>query len=169
MRMEKEFIGCEQAIFAGGCFWGVENLMMKYWPGVRSIECGYIGGHKDNPTYPEVKAHTTGHAEAVRIFFDPHMVDFETLAKLFFEIHDPTQLDRQGIDVGDQYRSEIFHTSPEQEKTAWKLIEVLKSKGYDVVTKVTPATTFWRAEEYHQKYFDKNGGEPDCHRYEKKF
>ncbi len=159
----------EIAIYAGGCFWGVENLMMKYWPGVKSIESGYIGGHKENPTYEEVKAHTTGHAEAVRIYFDPHVVSYETLTRLFFEIHDPTQLNRQGIDIGDQYRSEIFYTSPKQEMVAQRLIALLREKGLDVVTRLTPASTFWRAEEYHQKYFEKNGGEPDCHRYVKRF
>jgi peptide methionine sulfoxide reductase msrA/msrB len=159
----------EVAIFAGGCFWGVENLMMKFWPGVQHIESGYTGGHTENPTYEQVKAHTTGHAEAVRIFFYPYVVDFETLAKLFFEIHDPTQVGGQGTDIGDQYRSEIFYTNPAQKATAEMLIAFLRSKGYDVVTKVTPASEFWVAEDYHQRYFERTGAEPDCHRYVKRF
>ncbi len=159
----------ETAIFAGGCFWGVENLMMKYWPGVVAVEAGYTGGHTENPTYEEVKAHSTGHAEAVRIFFDPAKVNFEILAKLFFEIHDPTQTGGQATDIGDQYRSEIFYTTPKQRQVALMLIETLQKKGYDVVTKVTPASEFWRAEEYHQDYFNKNNEQPDCHRYIKRF
>ena len=158
----------ETAIFAGGCFWGVEHLM-KQLPGVSSVESGYIGGKTANPTYQEVCSHKTGHAEAVRIIFDPSKVSYETLAKRFFEIHDPEQIDRQGPDIGDQYRSEIFYTTPEQKTIALKLIEELKNKGYKVATKVTPASTFWKAEAYHQDYYDKTGKQPYCHRYVKRF
>ncbi len=158
----------ETAIFAGGCFWGVEYMMGKE-PGVISVESGYTGGTTQNPTYEEVCTHTTGHAEAVRIVFDPTVVSYETLAKLFFEIHDPTQKNRQGPDVGNQYRSEIFYTTPEQQKIAERLIAQLKVKGYDVVTAVTPATTFWKAEEYHQDYYDRKGTLPYCHKYTKRF
>lgn len=158
----------QTAIFAGGCFWGVEHLMKKP-PGVISVESGYIGGNTANPTYEQVCSKTTGHAEAVKILFDPSQVSYETLAKLFFEIHDPTQLNRQGPDVGDQYRSEIFYTTPQQKEIAGKLIAQLKAKGYQVVTKVTPATTFWRAEQYHQEYYDRKGTMPYCHRYTKRF
>ena len=158
----------ETAVFAGGCFWGVEHLMGKT-PGVLSIESGYTGGKTGHPTYREVCSHTTGHAEAVRIRFDPAVVSYETLARLFFEIHDPTQVDRQGPDVGDQYRSEIFYTTPEQKRTALELIGRLRAKGYDVVTKLSPATTFWKAEDYHQNYYDRKGASPYCHRYVKRF
>lgn len=158
----------ETAIFAGRCFWGVEHLMHSQ-PGVISIEVGYIGGHTQNPTYKEVCSDTTGHAEAVKIVFDPAKISYEKLARLFFEIHDPTQVNRQGPDIGDQYRSEVFYTTPEQKLITEKLIGELKTKGYKVVTKVTPATTFWKAEDYHQDYYGKTGKAPYCHRYVKRF
>lgn len=134
----------QTAIFAGGCFWGVEYMFSRV-PGVRSIEAGYTGGHTENPTYEEVCSHTTGHAEAVRIRFDPAQVSYETLARLFFEIHDPTQADGQGPDIGDQYRSELFYTTPEQREVGERLIGELRAKGYDVVTRITPASHFWPA------------------------
>ena len=158
----------ETAIFAGGCFWGVEYFMEKQ-PGVISVESGYIGGKTENPTYEDVCNHTTGHAEAVKITFDPSQTNYETLAKLFFEIHDPTQMNRQGPDIGDQYRSEIFYTTPAQKKIAEQLIKTLKDKGYKVVTKVTPAKTFWPAETYHQDYYERKGTKPYCHTYTKRF
>lgn len=158
----------EIAIFAGGCFWGVEHLMKKAL-GVISVESGYIGGHKENPTYEEVCRHNTGHAEAVRITFDPSKTSYEVLAKLFFEIHDPEQEDGQGPDLGDQYRSEIFYTTSEQKEVTEKLIADLTAKGYRVVTRITPATTFWRAEEYHQNHYELRGTEPYCHIYTKRF
>lgn len=158
----------DTAVFAGGCFWGVEHLMRRI-PGVISVESGYTGGRTANPTYEEVCSHTTGHAEAVRITFDPSLTDYETLAKAFFEIHDPTQLNRQGPDIGDQYRSEVFYNSPEQKEIAEKLIETLQLKGYDVVTRVTPAATFYPAEDYHQDYYARKGTQPYCHGYVKRF
>lgn len=158
----------ETAIFAGGCFWGVEHLMQQS-PGVRSVVSGYIGGDTDRPTYQQVSAHATGHAEAVMVVFDPSLTSYETLAKLFFEIHDPTQLDRQGPDVGEQYRSEVFYTNPNQKEVAEKLIGLLKTKGYKVVTQVTPAGTFWEAEDYHQDYYARKGTQPYCHIYTKRF
>ncbi len=158
----------DTAIFAGGCFWGVEYYMQKS-KGVISTEVGYIGGHKDNPTYADVCTHTTGHAEAIRIVFNPSQITYEDLAKLFFEIHDPTQVDRQGPDVGDQYRSEVFFLDDLQKETALNLISILKGKGYKVATKVTKASTFWKAEDYHQQYYTHKGSMPYCHRYEKKF
>ena len=158
----------ETAIFAGGCFWGVEHLLSKE-PGVLDVESGYIGGHTENPTYEQVCSHRTGHAEAVRVTFDPAKVSYERLARLFFEIHDPTQVDRQGPDIGDQYRSEVFYTTPAQRETAEKLIAELRAKGYDVVTNVTQATTFWPAEGYHQDYYDRKGTQPYCHAYTKRF
>ena len=143
----------KKAYFAGGCFWGTEHLMQQQ-EGVESVVSGYMGGHKENPTYQEVKAHTTGHAETVEITYNPDIVDYETLLKLFMEIHDPTQLDRQGVDVGPQYRSEIFFSTQEEKACAEKIIGILKEKGYDVVTKVTPASKFWEAEDYHQDYLN---------------
>ena len=158
----------ETAIFSGGCFWGVEHLLSKE-PGVFDVVSGYIGGHTENPTYEEVCSHRTGHAEAVRVTFDPAKVSYEKLARLFFEIHDPTQVGRQGPDIGDQYRSEVFYTTPAQRATAEKLIAELRAKGYDVATRVTAATTFWPAEEYHQDYYDRKGAQPYCHAYTKRF
>lgn len=152
----------ETAIFAGGCFWGVEYWMKKE-PGVISVESGYIGGKTERPTYEEVCYKNTGHAEAVKVVFDPSKVSYETLAILFFEIHDPTQLNRQGPDVGDQYRSEVFYTTPRQKEIAEELIARLKAKGYDVKTRVTAATTFWPAEQYHQNYYERKGSIPYCH------
>jgi len=158
----------DTVIFAGGCFWGVEYYMQKE-AGVISTEVGYIGGNKENPTYEEVCSHTTGHAEAIRIAFDPSKTSYEKLARLFFEIHDPTQINRQGPDIGDQYRSEIFYLDIQQLLTAQKLIAILKDKGLKVATKVTPASKFWQAENYHQDYYNHKGGTPYCHVYTKRF
>lgn len=158
----------ETAIFAAGCFWGVEHHL-SIAPGVITTEVGYTGGRTDNPSYEEICYSNTGHAEVVKVVFDPKKTSFEKLAILFFEIHDPTQLNRQGPDVGDQYRSEIFYYNHEQKETAEKLIEILKEKGYDVVTKLTPATKFYIAEEYHQDYYKVKGSNPYCHFYKKKF
>lgn len=158
----------DTAIVAGGCFWGVEYYMHKI-PGVLVTEVGYIGGTMKNPSYKDVCSHTTGYAEAVRVTFDPSKTNYEAIAKMFFEIHDPTQVDRQGPDVGDQYRSEIFYLNDEQKATAEKLIGILKDKGLKVATKLAPATTFWKAEDYHQQYYEKEHGTPYCHRYVKRF
>ena len=158
----------ERAIFAGGCFWGTEYYF-KRAKGVVSTTVGYIGGRKDNPTYEEVSHSDTGHAEAVEVVFDPDIISYEDLAKLFFEIHDPTQVNRQGLDRGEQYRSEVFYLNDEQKAIAEKLIRILKDKGYKIATKVTEASTFWKAEEHHQDYYNKTGGSPYCHRYTKRF
>jgi peptide methionine sulfoxide reductase msrA/msrB len=158
----------DTAIVAGGCFWGVEYYMQQA-PGVISTEVGYTGGHVKNPGYREVCSHTTGHAEAVRIVFDPSKTTYEDVLKLFFEIHDPTQLDRQGPDMGDQYRSEVFYQNDAQKATAQKLIDILKGKGLKVVTKLEKADTFWKAEDYHQDYYKNNGKMPYCHIYTKRF
>jgi peptide methionine sulfoxide reductase msrA/msrB len=152
----------DTAYFAGGCFWGVEYYMEQA-PGVTSVESGYMGGSVENPSYRQVSGHGTGHAETVRVIFDPSKTSYEKVAKLFFEIHDPTQVDRQGPDVGNQYRSEIFYRSVEQKKSAEKLISLLEKNGYKVATKVKPAMTFWEAEDYHQDYYTRHGGTPYCH------
>ncbi len=158
----------DTAYFAGGCFWGVEYYMEQA-PGVISAVSGYIGGIKEAPTYREVSSHTTGYAEAVRVIFAPSETTYEALAKLFFEIHDPTEVNRQGPDVGSQYRSEIFYKNMEQRATAEQLIAQLKQKGYRVATLVTPAEKFWKAEDYHQDYYAHKGGTPYCHKYTKRF
>lgn len=148
------------ATFAAGCFWGVEEVF-RTLPGVVSTRVGYTGGHTENPTYKDVCGHTTGHAEAVEITFDPAVITYEQLLDKFWEFHDPTTLNRQGPDVGDQYRSAIFYHNESQKKSAEKSRDILAmSEKYTspIVTEITPATTFYEAEEYHQKYVMKNGG-----------
>lgn len=158
----------EKAIFAGGCFWGVEYYFQKA-KGVKSTEVGYIGGHKDNPTYKEVCTGKTGHIEAIEVEFDPSQTSYEEMAKLFFEIHDFTQINGQGPDIGEQYLSEIFYFDDAQKETAEKLIKVLTEKGFKVATTLRKASTFWKAEDYHQEYYQKNGHEPYCHARRKVF
>ena len=152
----------ERAIFAGGCFWGVEHLFRQV-PGALAVRSGYTGGTVQRPTYRQVCTGETGHAESVEILFDPAKVSYETLARRFFEIHDPTQRGGQGPDIGSQYRSAVFYTTPQQKTTAEKLIALLRQRGYDVVTEVTPASTFWPAEDYHQDYLTKHPERPSCH------
>ena len=158
----------ETAIFASGCFWGVEYYFSKF-DGVISTTAGYIGGKIKNPTYKQVCTGKTGHAEAVQVLFDPAKTTYEELAKLYFETHDFTQLNRQGPDVGTQYRSEIFYTNDAQKQIAEKLIKLLKAKGYDIKTALTKATEFYEAEDYHQDYLQKKGETPSCHVYKKIF
>ena len=152
----------EQAIFAGGCFWGVEHHLQQV-KGVVSVTSGYTGGTATNPTYEQVCSGKTGHAEAVRVVFDPKRVKYEQLARLFFEIHDPTQLNRQGPDVGSQYRSAVFFLNDQQKQVAEKLIAQLRANGYKVVTQVLPAGPFYPAEDYHQDYLTKHPDRPTCH------
>ena len=158
----------ETIYFAGGCFWGVEYFM-KQNPGVIRVTSGYTGGHTERPTYKEVCSKNTGHAEAVEVVYDPEKTDYETLAKLFFETHDPTQVNRQGPDIGTQYRSEIFYLNAEQKRIAEKLIGELTARGLDVATKVSEAGVFWQAEDYHQNYYENKGSKPYCHAYVKRF
>lgn len=158
----------EQAIFACGCFWGAQYQFERI-KGVLRSTVGYIGGEKENPSYQEVKAHTTGHAEATQVEFDPEQVSYTDLCKVFFEIHDPAQTDGQGPDIGPQYRSEIFYLNETQKQEAEGVIDILRQKGHEVNTRLTPATTFWEAEDYHQHYYEKTGGEPYCHIRIKKF
>ncbi len=157
-----------KAYFAGGCFWGVD-YWLKSAPGVVSVTAGYMGGTTKNPTYKQVCTGTTGHAETVEVVFDPNKTNYEDLAKLFFEIHDPTQRNRQGPDIGYQYRSAIFYADQQQKQIAESLIEQLKKKGLKVVTSVEPAKEFWPAEDYHQDYYSKTGGTPYCHFRTKRF
>lgn len=158
----------EKAYFAGGCFWGVEYYFAKV-PGVISTSVGFMGGEKPSPTYEQVSTQNTGYAETIEVVFDSEKVSYEDLAKTFFEIHDPSQLNRQGPDIGSQYRSAIFYVDEDQKNTAERLIQILKDKGVDVVTLLEVATTFYPAEQYHQKYYEKNGGTPYCHVRTKRF
>ena len=164
----QEKVTLEIAIFAAGCFWGVEHYFSKI-EGVISTRVGYTGGKTDAPSYNAVCLGDTEHAEAIEVIFDNTKISYQSLCKLFFEIHDPTQLNRQGPDVGTQYRSEIFYTNKSQKQTAEELIDILKQKGYDVKTALNRATTFWKAEDYHQDYYEKTQKSPYCHFYTKRF
>ncbi|HYX24769.1 MAG TPA: peptide-methionine (S)-S-oxide reductase MsrA [Thermoanaerobaculia bacterium] len=147
------------AMFGAGCFWGVEAAFRRV-KGVKSTAVGYAGGHLKNPTYHDVCTDTTGHAEVVRVEYDPAVTPYDELLNVFWENHDPTTLNRQGPDVGRQYRSAIFFESPEQEAAARASKERLEKSGRyrrPIVTQIEPATEFWRAEEYHQQYLEKRG------------
>jgi len=149
-----------KATFGAGCFWGVEAAFRRI-DGVTDATVGYAGGHTENPTYREVCSHTTGHAEVVEVEYDPARVSYHTLLDTFWSMHDPTQLNRQGPDIGDQYRSVIFFHLPEQERAAVESKLQLEESGAftrPIVTAIETAPTFWRAEEYHQRYLEKNSG-----------
>ena len=153
------------ATFAAGCFWGVEYAFRKV-PGVLKTTVGYTGGHTKSPTYEQVCSHTTGYAEAVQVEFDASKISYEKLLETFWNLHDPTTVNRQGPDIGDQYRSVIFYNSPEQEKEAKAFKEKLgKSVKFKrpIVTEIMPAGEFYKAEDYHQQYFEKRGMKPQCH------
>ncbi len=148
----------EQATFAAGCFWGVEAEFRQI-PGVVATTVGYTGGQTDNPSYEQVCSHTTGHAEAVLVEFDPEQVTYDDLLTAFWQLHDPTQLNRQGPDVGSQYRSAVFYHSPEQESAARAVIAKLESSGRfrrSLATQIVPASDFYPAEDYHQDFYKKN-------------
>ena len=154
----------EIATLAGGCFWCLEAVYNEL-RGVQAVQSGYMGGQKLNPTYEEVCSGRTGHAEVVQVAFNPTELTFAELLEVFFVIHDPTTLNRQGNDIGTQYRSAIYFHSPEQEATAHKSIAdlaVAKEYPNPIVTEVTPAETFYRAESYHDDYFVRNGNQPYC-------
>jgi peptide-methionine (S)-S-oxide reductase len=154
----------EKATFGAGCFWGVQAAFDNV-EGVISTTVGYTGGTMDNPTYRDVCGHQTGHAEAVEVTFDPSIVSYEKLLEVFWNMHDPTTLNRQGPDVGDQYRSAIFYHTPEQREKAERSKSELQASGRfrnPIVTEIVPAGRFWRAEEYHQKYLVKHG-RASCH------
>jgi peptide methionine sulfoxide reductase msrA/msrB len=155
----------ETAVFAGGCFWGTEYAFRKI-PGVLKTSVGYTGGHTKDPTYEQVCSHGTGHAEAVQVEFDPSKISYEKLLEAFWAMHDPTTLNRQGPDIGDQYRSAVFFNSPEQEQEAKTLKDELQRSGKfkkPIVTEIVPAKKFYTAEDYHQQYFEKTGQKPQCH------
>jgi len=158
----------KKAYYAGGCFWGVEHLFQSK-DGVLNAVSGYMGGSLDNPTYQDVLTGKTGHLEAVEITYDSDQVSYQELTKFFFEIHDPTQVNGQGPDIGAQYLSAVFYSSEEEKKISRELIDLLKNIGYDVITKLIPAENFWIAEEYHQDYYVKKNQQPYCHVYRKKF
>ncbi|MFA7257412.1 MAG: peptide-methionine (S)-S-oxide reductase MsrA [Kiritimatiellales bacterium] len=154
----------EKATFAAGCFWGVESVF-RQMPGVLDTQVGYTGGKTVNPTYKEVCTDTTGHAEALEITYDPAKISYEKLLDLFWRMHDPTQVNRQGPDFGTQYRSAIFYHSSEQQAAAEASKSALEKSGKykkPIATQILPAAPFYRAEEVHQRYFEKNGG-PSCH------
>lgn len=151
----------QKATFAGGCFWCVEAVFQRV-NGVKSVRSGYTGGHVENPTYKQVCSGKTGHAEAVEIEFDPSVVSYAELLDLFWHAHDPSQLNRQGADVGTQYRSAIFYHSPDQKEMAEKAKQLLAESGVQVVTQIAPAEKFYEAEQHHQDYFDNNPTAPYC-------
>jgi peptide-methionine (S)-S-oxide reductase len=154
----------EIATFGAGCFWGIEAAFRRV-PGVLDAAVGYSGGHTQNPNYQEVCTDTTGHAEVAQVTFDPEKLSYDQLLNVFWTIHDPTQVNRQGPDYGKQYRTAIFFHSPEQEAAAKKSKQALESSGKlrrPVATEITPAGPFWRAEEYHQRYLEKRGA-ASCH------
>ena len=158
----------EEAIFAAGCFWGVQYQLQRI-KGVMDTQVGYIGGKEEHPIYADVKAHRTHHVEAVWVSYDANVISYEELCKVFFEIHDPAQTDGIGPDIGPQYRSEIFYMNEEQKETAEYVIALMREKGYEVNTRLRPSARFWPGEEYHQDYYQKTGEEPYCHIRVKKF
>jgi peptide-methionine (S)-S-oxide reductase len=151
----------EKATFAAGCFWGVEASFREL-PGVLDTQVGYTGGQTEQPTYEAVCSQKTGHAEAVEVTYDPRITTYEALLEVFFRIHNPTQKDGQGLNFGSNYRSAVFTHNDQQQQAAQEAIAKLTEEGAHhgrpIVTEVTPAGTFWRAEEYHQRYFEKHGG-----------
>jgi peptide-methionine (S)-S-oxide reductase len=154
----------ETAVFGGGCFWCTEAIFTRL-NGVESVESGYAGGTVPNPTYEQVSGGDTGHAEAIKIEFDPAVIKYEDLLNVFFVTHDPTTLNRQGADVGTQYRSAVFYMTDEQRDAAQKFIEQLEKDGVyhdPIVTEVTQLNKFWPAESYHQRYYDQNSSKPYC-------
>ena len=160
--------GLSYAYFAGGCFWGVEYYLQKL-NGVKEVISGFMGGHVKNPSYYEVVRSDTGHLETVKVIYDKNKISYEELAKAFFEIHDPTQTNGQGPDIGKQYLSAIFVNSEEERKTVTKLVGELETNGYKIATKIIEKSEFFPADEGHQDYYEKKGSRPYCHNYVKRF
>jgi len=159
LKSERKII-MAKAMFGAGCFWGVETAFRKI-QGVTNVTVGYSGGHLDNPTYEDVCSNTTGHAEVVQVVFDPQVVTYDKLLDAFFTMHDPTTMNRQGPDIGSQYRSVIFYYDDLQKEQAEEAIKRWQNSGRfkrPIVTAIEPAQAFWRAEEYHQRYHEKHGG-----------
>ena len=163
-----DYTNTKKAYFAGGCFWGVEYLLEKQ-TGVKDVISGYMGGHVENPSYYGVVKGDTGHVETVEVIYNPEEISYESLTKLFFEIHDPTQKDGQGPDIGSQYLSVIFYGNEDEKKSTENLIKILESKGYDIATTLKPYSPFYAAEAYHQNYYLRTGKTPYCHVYKKIF
>lgn len=164
---DEHVLTTQEAFVAGGCFWGVEHWVAQL-PGVLKTEVGYMGGHTQAPSYHDVCGGDTGHLESLRVVFDPKRLSYAALLRFFFEIHDPTQTDGQGPDLGPQYASAIFYY-PEQQSEARAVCQQLADLGYAVATQLHPVSVFWPAEDYHQQYYRKTGKHPYCHRYQKKF
>ncbi len=158
----------KKAYLASGCFWGTEYWLKKH-PATVKTAVGYCGGVTDNPTYEDICTGQTGHAETTEVLYDTTKGNYEDILRIFFETHDPTQKNRQGPDIGTQYRSAIFYQTEEEKQIAENLIKILRVKGLDVVTELTPFEKFWIAEPYHQDYYFKRGQIPYCHSYQKKF
>ena len=156
------------AYFAGGCFWGVEYYLQKL-KGVKEVTSGFMGGDKKDPTYYDVVYSKTGHLESVEVFYDPKEISYEELSKAFFEIHDPTQTNGQGPDIGEQYLSAVFVSTQSEREIILDLISQLEKKGYKIATKIFDKKEFYKAEEYHQNYYEKKGAKPYCHGYTKRF
>jgi peptide methionine sulfoxide reductase msrA/msrB len=152
------------AIFASGCFWGTEYYMARI-PGVLKTEVGYIGGHKENPTYEEICKGDTGHVEAVKVSYDSSKTNYEALAMMFFETHDFNQIDGQGPDIGSQYLSQVFPETEQETSIIKELVKTLETKGNKVATTIATPAKFWTGEDYHQQYYEKGGKSPYCHRY----
>lgn len=163
-----EVLDTQEAIVAAGCFWGVEYYFKKL-PGVLKVESGYIGGTKKAPTYKEICMGNTGHVEAVRVIFDVNKINYQDVIKFFFEIHDPTQQNGQGPDIGSQYLSKIFYYNEIQKQIASVIMQKLMQAGYGLATTLEPVKVFWPAEEYHQDYYQKTAKVPYCHHYVKRF
>lgn len=159
---DSQVLDTEEAIMAGGCFWGVEHFL-KQIPGVLRVEVGYTGGVTTEPSYEQVCQGNTGHYEAVRVVYDKDKTDYHQVLKRFFEIHDPTQKSGQGPDIGQQYQSAVFYYNQEQLQEAETLMQILRKRGYQVVTHLLPVKTFWPAEDYHQDYYAKHRKLPYCH------
>lgn len=158
----------QEVIVAAGCFWGVQYYFNQL-DGVVKTEVGYIGGETNSPTYNDVCTGSSGHYEGLRIVYDVAKIDYASVIKYFFEIHDPTQQNGQGPDIGAQYKSAIFYYDLQQKDIAIESISILINNGYDIATKLLPVDVFWRAEDYHQDYYSKNYKTPYCHKYVKKF
>jgi len=158
----------KKAYFAGGCFWGVEYHLESI-KGVKDAISGFMGGTQKNPAYYDVIRKNTGHLETVEVVYDSNIVSYETLAKAFFEIHDPTQTNGQGPDIGSQYLSAIFVDNHEEQKSIKKLINILEKKGLNIATKIIKKSNFYKAEDYHQDHYKKKGSKPYCHAYVKRF